>query len=228
MNTLLIEVCISLENLNLGFKGELTMTEAMEKLQSSLYFDTVPATWSKLAFPSMRSLSGWMTNVNDRITQLSDWTSMPNDIPAVTWLGGLFNPQSFLTAIMQVSAQAANLELDRLSIVCEVSKKMDASDVTVPSRDGAFIHGLHLEGARWNMGNGVLESAQPREMFSQLPVINCKAAIVDRQDQNVYLCPCYKTRQRGPTYVFSAQLRSKSPPAKWTLAGVAILLDIVG
>ena len=70
MNTLLIEVCISLENLNLGFKGELTMTEAMEKLQSSLYFDTVPATWSKLAFPSMRSLSGWMTNVNDRITQI--------------------------------------------------------------------------------------------------------------------------------------------------------------
>ncbi|GMH57655.1 hypothetical protein TL16_g02438 [Triparma laevis f. inornata] len=226
MNTLLIEVCESLEGLNMGFKGELTMTDAMEKLQNALYLDTVPATWMKLGWPSMRSLSSWLTNANERITQLSDWVGMPADIPAVTWLGGLFNPQSFLTAIMQVSAQAANLELDRLSIVCEVSKKMDFNDVTAPSRDGAFVHGLHLEGARWNLSNVVLEPSLPREMFCPLPVMNCKAAIVDRQDQNTYMCPVYKTRQRGPTFVFSAQLRSKSVPAKWCLAGVAILLDI--
>ena len=226
MNTLLIEVCVTLEALNMGFKGELTMTDAMEKLQNSLYLDTIPANWMKLGWPSMRSLSGWIANASERITQLSDWVSMPSDIPAVTWLGGLFNPQSFLTAIMQVSAQAANLELDRLNIVYEVSKKMDPNDVTAPSRDGAFIHGLSLEGARWNLSNVVLEPSMPREMFCQLPVVNCKAAIVDRLDQNVYMCPVYKTKQRDPTYVFSAQLRSKSPPAKWALAGVAILLDI--
>ena len=260
MNTLLVEVCVTLEALNMGFKGELTMTDAMEKvrrggggargakdehrsnvinnsspphnsfrssqLQNSLYLDTIPASWMKLGWPSMRSLSGWLANASERITQLSDWVSIPSDIPAVTWLGGLFNPQSFLTAIMQVSAQAANLELDRLSIVCEVSKKIDPNDITAPSRDGAFIHGLSLEGARWNLSNVVLEPSMPREMFCQMPVVNCKAAIVDRLDQNVYMCPVYKTKQRGPTYVFSAQLRSKSPPAKWALAGVAILLDV--
>jgi dynein heavy chain len=226
MNNLLHEVCVSLETLNMGFKGELTMTEAMENLQNSLLLDAVPATWAKLAFPSLRSLGGWIINVNDRCNQLGEWTAMPSEVPAVTWLGGLFNPQSFLTAIMQVSAQAANLELDRLSIVCEVSKKMDASEITVPSRDGAFVYGMSLEGARWNIGNGVLESSMPREMFSPMPVMNCKAAIVERVEANVYQCPVYMTRQRGPTFVFCAQLRSKSPPAKWTLAGVAILLDI--
>ena len=44
---------------------------------------------------------------------------------------------------------------------------------------------------------------------------------------NIYQCPVYKTLQRGPTFVFVAQLKTKSPPARWTLAGVALVMDIV-
>ena len=228
MNTLLAEMCISLCDLDLGFKGDLTMTVAMEELQNSLYVDAVPARWKKLAFPSCRGLSGWLTNLSDRITQLSDWVTNPLEIPVVTWISGLFNPQSFLTAIMQVSAAAANLELDKLSVVSEISKKMDPADITSGSRDGAFIYGLSLEGAKWHLNNGILESSSPREMFCDMPIINCKAAIVDRMDANTYLCPVYKTIQRGPGYVWSCQLRSKSVPAKWTLAGVAMIMDVQG
>ncbi len=46
-------------------------------------------------------------------------------------------------------------------------------------------------------------------------------------NQGVYMCPVYKTEQRGPTYVFSSQLKTKSPPARWILAGIALLLDVV-
>jgi dynein heavy chain len=31
---------------------------------------------------------------------------------------------------------------------------------------------------------------------------------------------------RGPTWVFDAQLKTKDPPAKWILAGVALILDV--
>ena len=37
-----------------------------------------------------------------RIKELENWTS-DFQLPAAIWLGGFFNPQSFLTAIMQVS-----------------------------------------------------------------------------------------------------------------------------
>lgn len=30
------------------------------------------------------------------------------------------------------------------------------------------------------------------------------------------------------TYVFPAQLKTKHPPAKWVIAGVAIILDVEG
>lgn len=64
-------------------------------------------------------------------------------------------------------------------------------------------------------------------MYTIMPVIVCKAVLADNSDNSgVFQCPVYKTEQRGPTYVFSAQLRTKSPPARWILAGVALLMDV--
>lgn len=50
-----------------------------------------------------------------RLAQLTDWVGSPQEPPAVTWLSGLFNPQSFLTAIMQVrSAEARTRQTNAL------------------------------------------------------------------------------------------------------------------
>ena len=54
-----------------------------------------------------------------------------------------------------------------------------------------------------------------------------KALTQDKQDlRNMYECPVYKTRTRGPTYVWTFNLKTKDKPAKWTLAGVALLLQV--
>jgi dynein heavy chain len=42
------------------------------------------------------------------------------------------------------------------------------------------------------------------------------------------MCPVYKTEDRGNTYVFTAQLKTRYMPRKWILAGVAILMDVEG
>jgi len=48
-----------------------------------------------------------------RIDQLSEWTREEKiEIPRSIWVAGLFNPMSFLTAIMQVTARAKGLPLD--------------------------------------------------------------------------------------------------------------------
>ena len=46
-----------------------------------------------------------------RFKQLDSWTADLNT-PKVTWLSGLFNPQAFLTAVMQVTARKEQLPLD--------------------------------------------------------------------------------------------------------------------
>ena len=63
-------------------------------------------------------------------------------------MAGFFNPQSFLTAIMQSTARKNELPLDRMSLACEVTKK-NKDELTGPPRDGANIHGLFMEGARY-------------------------------------------------------------------------------
>ena len=91
------EIVRSLKELLLGFAGELTMSDAMDTIKTCLYLDRIPPSWQKRAWPSLRPLSSWLTDFNLRLTQLEEWQNNPADIPKVTWLSGLYNPQSFLT-----------------------------------------------------------------------------------------------------------------------------------
>jgi len=226
MAELVVEMVASLKELALGFAGELTISDAMDALMMSLFYGTVPTKWAKLAWPSLRSLTAWMTDLQMRIDQLEGWVQNPIEIPMVTWLSGLINPQSFLTAIMQQSAQLNSWELDKLYIQTDVTKKK-AEEIDARTRDGAFVSGMALEGARWNIQQGMLEKSKPREMYFEMPVVYCKSNFAaSRPSTGVYTCPVYKTRQRGPTYVFSAQLKTKSKTAKWVLGGVALVMDI--
>jgi len=47
-------------------------------------------------------------------------------------------------------------------------------------------------------------------------------------DKTVYNCPVYKHVGRGDHFVFKAQLKTKHPPDKWVIAGVALILDVEG
>jgi dynein heavy chain len=227
MNTLLAEMVKTLTDLELGFKGDLTMSDSMEALAQSLFLNDQPAAWMKVAFPSLRPLSSWLVNLRSRIDQITDWSTTPSENPVTTWIPGLFNPQSFLTAIMQVTSQKNSLELDKLVIITEPTKRL-AETVDMPAREGSFVHGLSLEGARWDIPSGNLESSLPKEMFCPMPVINCKAGIAEGAEQaNMFDCPVYKTQQRGPTYVFTANLRTKANTAKWVLGGVVLVMDVV-
>lgn len=148
-------------------------------------------------------------------------------LPKVTWLSGLFNPQSFLTAVMQTTARRNDWPLDKTVVLTEVTKKQ-VDQIEAPSRDGAFIHGLTLEGARWDDKTGVLEDSKPKELFCPMPVILIKAVTVDKAEmKDAYQTPVYKTERRFREEVFTAQLKSKHGQIKWTLAGVCLFLDVV-
>merc|ERR1711988_1353685 len=59
----------------------------------------------------LRGLTEWCHDLGARLVQLEEWVGNPMEIPDVTWISGLINPQSFLTAICQVTAQKNQLEL---------------------------------------------------------------------------------------------------------------------
>jgi len=226
VNILTSEIMRALDELLLGLAGELQMSQRMEDLMNALFFGRVPMSWANLAYPSLRSLDMWVKDLEDRHAQVKAWEEAPNDIPKVVNLALFFNPQSFLTAVMQKYSQATHSELDKLVIQTIVTRKT-AEQTDAPARSGgAFVTGFFLEGAKWNWTSMVLEESAPREMFYAMPVIACHAVLIERLDKvGVYMCPVYKTQQRGPTFVFFATLKTKMSPQKWVLGGVVMVLE---
>lgn len=56
---------------------------------------------------------------------------------------------SFLTAIMQITSREKILPLDSMSLQTNVTLFKGAEEVPAPAENGAYIHGLVLEGAAW-------------------------------------------------------------------------------
>ncbi|XP_076749810.1 dynein beta chain, ciliary-like [Xylocopa sonorina] len=225
MNLLCEELRRSLQELDLGLSGELTINAEMEDLQNYMLMDAVPPSWTKRAYPSNLGLNSWFADMLNRISELSNWTADFN-LPSSVWLAGFFNPQSFLTAVMQQTARKNEWPLDKMCLHCEVMRKYKEEITTAP-REGAYINGLYMEGARWDIQAGCIMESRFKELFPLMPVVYIRAITQDKQDfKNVYECPVYKTRSRGPTYVWTFNLKTKEKASKWILGGVAIILQI--
>lgn len=227
MGRLVDEMKRSLKELDLGLSGDLTMSERMETLQEALFLNKVPESWSYLAYPCLRAMGSWIANLCQRAAQNMAWADTPTQLPLVVNVSFFFNPQSFLTAVMQITSRRNNLELDKLAVITEVTRK-NMSEIDSHAREGSYVCGFNLEGASWNSAGGVLVEAVPRDMICPMPVVNVKAILASKlEKKGIYPCPVYQTQQRGPTYVFTAPLRTKSPPAKWVLGGVVLVMDYV-
>lgn len=151
MNTLLKEIKSSLVDLDAGLKGTLNITEAMEKLSFSLNLNRVDDSWAKVAYLSKKNLLVWLDDLVIRCDQLERWGE-EFITPTVLWLSGLFNPMSFLTAIMQITARATGLPLDDMCLKSDVRNELDPEELAEPAESGAYINGFSLEGAGWELG----------------------------------------------------------------------------
>jgi dynein heavy chain len=249
MNTLLSTIRFSLFELDAGLKGQLNITDSMEVLSTSLALNRVPAEWEKYAYFSKKTLLDWFIDLLLRILQLTNWST---DLitPKSLWIPGLFNPMSFLTAIMQVTARATGLPLDKMAVDTHVTTMLAAEEAKDFPEHGLYVHGLFMEGARWAVGEeageatvvgktptaGFITESRLKQLLPPMPLLYLRAVPVQpkwiatgvgylRQDPATYECPVYVTTFRGHTYVFLATLRTFKPSETWILAGCALVLQ---
>ncbi|KAF4733564.1 hypothetical protein FOZ62_017846 [Perkinsus olseni] len=233
MNILLSEIRRSLTELEMGLSGALNVTDAMETLANNLSLNKVNPAWEKRAYWSLKNLAGWYADLLQRVAQLNEWTTKLSLLKSL-WISGLFNPMSFLTAVMQVTAREHSLPLDYMTNRCLFTNFTDPDgdfgSSNVPAQ-GVYCHGFFLEGAGWELGKGEEEGyvtdSRLKELHPVMPVLNVYAVHVDEMSwEGMYHCPVFITSMRGPTYVFQANLRmdADDTEARWVLAGAALLL----
>lgn len=143
MNTLIFTIRTSLEYLDAGMKGQLNITENMEKLANSMFINMVPDIWVKYAYASRKDLLNWFDDLLLRILQLDEY-SEELVAPISLWISGLFNPMSYLTAIMQVTARNEGLALDNMMLKTTVLNIEKPKDCAERPEAGAYIHGFYL------------------------------------------------------------------------------------
>jgi dynein heavy chain, axonemal len=147
-------------------------------------------------------------------------------LPNSVWISGLFNPQSFLTSVMQETSRQYEWPLDKMCLKVEVTKQF-LEEITQSPIEGVYLHGLYMEGARWDLKNDCIVDPKLNEIEQTMPVFHICAFQDDkREHKNTYECPIYRTKERGPTYVWSFNLKTNENPTKWIIGSVCMLCSI--
>jgi len=89
-NRLLSDMKIQLPLIQRALKGEVTMSEQLESMATSIFDNMVPKYWAAIGFLSMKPLASWIEDLNDRIKFLNDWYE--KGTPIVFWISGFFFP----------------------------------------------------------------------------------------------------------------------------------------
>ncbi|KAI8818687.1 dynein heavy chain and region D6 of dynein motor-domain-containing protein [Fimicolochytrium jonesii] len=254
----------SLQNLVKAVKGLVVMSSELELVFKSLLNNEVPHAWSAHAYPSLKPLGAWVKDFHKRMAFIKDWAD--NGQPTAFWLPGFFFPQGFLTGVLQNHARKYNIPIDTLTFSYKVLDYDEgdpraygggqpasgsdpsrvgtaASDTSRPitaaqsSQDGVLVHGLFMEGARWDREKRLLQDSFPMEMYSTMPLIRFIPVPTSQAQggSGIFVCPLYKTSARAGTlsttghstnFVVPLNIPSDRPADYWISKGVALLCQL--
>tara|TARA_B100000513_G_scaffold31241_1_gene12052 strand:- start:530 stop:3322 length:2793 start_codon:yes stop_codon:yes gene_type:complete len=217
-----------LRSLTLGIAGTIVMSPDLVETLDALAMARVPAAWTKVSQLLAPNVGAWFSTILKRAEQLTQW--LRNGRPLCFWLTGFFNPSGFLTANRQEVCRRHSKENWALDDVINFSRVLptERDDVKKPPEEGVYLHGLFLDGAKWDKHRGSLVDSDPKMLFTLLPVlwVSGTLALELKGDQNThYTCPVYKSPKRtGLNFITSVNLRTEGDePSKWVLRGVALL-----
>ncbi|XP_076363131.1 dynein heavy chain at 89D isoform X2 [Tachypleus tridentatus] len=228
-NILLSRMHTNLKTLQKALAGEVGMDPELEDVSHSLFNGQLPESWRHLAPLTRKSLGNWMTHFHRRYNQFKTWVKKGE--LQVMWLSGLHIPESYLTALVQAACRKNGWPLDRSTLYSSVTSFQTESDVTDRPTIGCYVCGLYLEGAGWDLEQGCLVSAKPKELVQPLPVLKIIPVETHRLKlQNTFRTPVYTTSDRrnamGVGLVFEADIRTTDHISHWILQGTCLLLNI--
>ena len=227
-NALVGTMVYSLKELLKALAGVIGMSADLDDLASALLNGQLPPSWRRKAPDTRKGLGRWMLHYKSRNQQYQDW--IDNGEPIVVWLSGIMVPDSFIAALVQTTCRKYKWPLDKSSIFTRVTEYVNHEDIKERMQDGAYIRGLYLEGARWDLEKAQLAAQPAKRLILDLPVL----MIIPKETNKIkragtFLTPVYITQGRksaaGVGHAFDADLKTSEHMSHWVLNSVSLCLN---
>ncbi|EGG20698.1 cytoplasmic dynein heavy chain [Cavenderia fasciculata] len=140
---LIKKITTDLNSINELLAGTIKQTNYLRSLTGSITKGMVPKEWKWYSCPESVSLTIWIVDFFKRMQQLTEISEATEFRNIQVWLGGLLNPEAYITATRQSSAQLNGWSLENLRLHVDGLGETKAGD-------GFTVRGLSLEGATWN------------------------------------------------------------------------------
>jgi len=233
-NTLSSVITQSLQDIMDGIKGVIVMSSDLEIAGQSLFYGAVPEKWLDASYPSLKPLASYVLDLLDRLLFLKKW--LDGKAPPTYWVSGFYFTQAFLTGTLQNHARRYTIPIDDVAFDYEMMARPWETYRKGP-KDGCYVYGMYLDGARWNPDKKLLDHSLPKVLFAELPMVWLKpAATAELKEFDHYVCPTYKTSQRygmlsttghSTNFVMYLKIPSEAGSSdSWIKGGVAALTQL--
>jgi dynein heavy chain len=231
-NRLLAVIHKSIGDFGLALRGRIVMTGELDALGSAMYDGKIPAMWAKKSYPSLKPLAAYVSELLKRLAMLQKW--IDEGAPPRFWITGFFFTHAFLTGVLQNFARKRKLPID--SVVFDFKAMPSTADFSKKPEDGAFCHGIFMEGCKWDENTMLLQESDPKVLYTDAPTFWFVPTTVDaRAEFPHYVCPIYRTAERrgvlattghSSNFVINLTIPSDQPQNHWIKRGVAGLLSL--
>ncbi|XP_075217843.1 uncharacterized protein LOC142322649 [Lycorma delicatula] len=221
----------SLKELKSAIFGFTILSPELEAVGHSLIINRIPVAWRSASYPTLKSLSSYISDLIERLTFFHGWFKIGH--PVSYWMSGFFFQQGFITAAMQNYARKRSIPIDLLGFDFKILN--NPKSLKYPER-GVYVHGLFIQGARWNSEIHRLAEqlanafSEPMPTIWLIPMEKKQIEVGDR-----YVCPLYKTSERkgvlsttghSTNFVIAMLLDCSKTPDHWIRRGCALLCQL--
>ena len=169
-NRLLRVMRSSLVELDQAINGFIVMSSTLDSMVVRLQNGQVPFNWAKVAYPSLKPLASWFTDLVKRVEFLDGW--LVNGNPNSYWISGLYFPQGFLTGVLQTHARQYRIAIDQLAFAFTILEEENPEEVEEKPQDGVYVYGCFMDGARYNRDVRCVDEQAPAVLYDPMPLIH--------------------------------------------------------
>lgn len=229
-NKLLRVLAKTLTDQQRAVKGLIVMTGELDAMFTAFTNNQVPGMWTSAAYPSLKPLKSWYTDMIMRVDFMRDWVE--NGAPNAYWVSAFYFPQGYLTAVLQAYSRLNKIPVDVLSYEFVVQDFDDPNEVQERPEEGCLIYGIFMDGCRWDYQEMVIADQEVGVMYEQAPVIHFVPCQNYKPDPEQFTAPLYKTSVRAGTlsttghstnFVLPIEVDTAEKPSYWVLKGAAFL-----